>query len=112
MAETKNKGKRNILRSLFTGNVLLSDFITKQWKYMLFLVVLALLYIWFHYNMADTVRAVRRMERDVRVLQVEYTTQQSLLMRMNKQSEVAKMLKERGITNIALPKTPPTRIKE
>jgi len=112
MAENKNKENKNIVRGLFSGNVLLSDFITKQWKYMLFLVVLALIYMWFHYNMADTVRSVRRTEREVRVLKVEYTTKQSILMRMNKQSEVAKMLKEQGITNIAMPQTPPKRIKD
>ena len=111
MAETKkNKERGNIVRSLFSGNLLLNDMIMKQWKYLLFLVILALLYIRFHYAMSDTVWQVRRMEREVDNLQAEYATKSSELMRMSMQSEVERMLRERGITTVAAPKAPPKRI--
>ncbi len=109
--EKKNKERGTIIRSVFSGNVLLSDVITKQWRYLLFLVGLAIIYIAFHYMMADTVRQVRRTEREVKNLQAEYATKSSELMRMSKQSEVSRMLRERGITTVAAPKAPPKRIK-
>jgi len=107
----KNTERENIVRGLFSGNLLLNDVISKRWKYLLFLVVLALSYITFHYLMADTVRHVRRVEREVQNLRAEYATKASKLMQMSKQSEVSRMLREREITTVAAPKTPPKRIK-
>ena len=112
MATTKKNTERgNIVRDLFSGNLLLNDIISKQWKYLLFLVVLALSYITFHYLMVDTVRQVQQTERKVQNLRAEYATKAAELMRMSKQSEVSRMLRERGITTVAAPKTPPKRIK-
>jgi len=96
---------------LFSGNLLLNEIISKQWKYLLFMVALALSYITFRYLREDTVRQVGRVEREVKNLRAEYETKVAELMRMSKQSEVSRMLRERGITTVAAPKTPPKRIK-
>lgn len=106
----KNRERGSIVRGVFSGNLLMSDVITRQWKYLLFLVLLALGYMAFHYFMANTVRQVRRVEREVKNLQAEYATRSSELGRMSKQSEVLRMLRERGINTVAVPKAPPKRI--
>ncbi len=112
MAGQKNIEKKNTVRKLFSGDVLLSDTITKQRWYLVFLFFLALFYIGFHYNMAQTVKQVRKLEREVTTLQAEYATRSSELMRMSKQSEIIKMLKEKNGINVAAPKAPPKRIRD
>jgi hypothetical protein len=107
MAENKN-----ILRRVFSGNALLGDALTKQGWYLIFLFVLACLYIWFHYSMSQTVKQVRVAEREVKNLQAIYAIKSSELMRMSKQSEVVRLLKERNVTTVSAPKMPPKRIKQ
>ncbi|MDR0693931.1 MAG: hypothetical protein LBF81_01345 [Prevotellaceae bacterium] len=103
---------KNIIRRLFSGDLLVNDTLNKHGRYLIYLVVLALLYIAFHYNMAQTVKQARQLEREVKNLQAEYATQASELMRLSKQSEITRMLKERNITTVSAPKAPPKRIKQ
>jgi hypothetical protein len=107
----RKKEKRNVIRRLFSGDLLLSDMISKQGGYLAFLFFLALFYIGFHYNMVQTVRQVRKAETKVSNLQAEYATLSSKLMQMNKQSNITRILKERNITGISAPQAPPKRIK-
>ncbi|MDR1681037.1 MAG: hypothetical protein LBS12_04545 [Prevotellaceae bacterium] len=110
MSKQKINKAGNIISRIFSGwpvNVLLR----KHGRFLFFLFVLALLYIGFHYNMAQTVRRGRQVEREVKNLRAEYKTLESKLMQMNKQSTITRMLKERNITSIAAPQTPPKRIK-
>jgi cell division protein FtsL len=107
-----DKKKENILRRLFSGDILVNDVLTKQSGYLLFLVLLALFYIGFHYNMAQTVKKTRQLEREVKNLQAEYATKASELMRLSKQSEITRMLKEQKVTTVAAPQAPPKRIRQ
>jgi hypothetical protein len=108
----KNTEKKNIMRGLFSGDMLLSGIIAKQGGYLLFLVALAMFYIGFHYHMAHTVQQVRNIEREVENLKAEYSTKSSELMRMSKQSEISRMLKELNVTTVAPPKVPPKKINK
>jgi cell division protein FtsL len=104
--------KKNIIRRLFSGDMLVNDVLSKHGWYLVCLVVLALFYIGFHYNMAQTVKQTRQLEREVKNLQAEYATKASELMRLSKQSEITRMLNARNITTVSAPKAPPKRIKQ
>jgi cell division protein FtsL len=103
--------KKNVIRRLFSGDMLVNDVLSKHGWYLVCLVVLALFYIGFHYNMAQTVKQTRQLEREVKNLQAEYATKASELMRLSKQSEITRMLNARKITTVSAPKAPPKRIK-
>ncbi|MDR3134171.1 MAG: hypothetical protein LBU42_09185 [Prevotellaceae bacterium] len=108
----KKINKNNVIRRLFSGDILVNDTLSKHGWYLIYLVGLALFYIGFHYNMAQTVKQTRQLEREVKNLQAEYATKASELMRLSKQSEITRMLHERNITTVAAPKAPPKRIKQ
>ncbi|MDR0729828.1 MAG: hypothetical protein LBF19_06895 [Prevotellaceae bacterium] len=99
----------NAISRLFSGRSV-NTLWRKHGGYLFYVFVLALLYIGFHYNMAQTVRRVRQVEREVKNLRAEYKMLDSKLMQMNKQSTITRLLKERNITTIAAPQTPPKRI--
>jgi cell division protein FtsL len=103
--------KKNVIQRLFSGDMLVNDVLNKYGWYLVYLVVLALFYIGFHYNMAQTVKQTRQLEREVKNLQAEYATKASELMRLSKQSEITRMLNARNTTTVSAPKAPPKRIK-
>jgi hypothetical protein len=105
------KENKNIVRRLFSGDMLVNYVLTKQGWYLVCLVALALFYIGFHYNMAQTVKKTRQLEREVKNLQAEHAVKSSELMRLSKQSEIARMLKVLNITTVTAPETPPKQIK-
>ncbi|MDR2802104.1 MAG: hypothetical protein LBB31_02665 [Prevotellaceae bacterium] len=108
----KKINRKNIIRRLFSGDLLVNEALSKQGRYLICLVALALFYIEFHYSMAQTVKQARQLEREVKNLQAEYATKASELMRLSKQSEIIRMLNVRNITTITAPKAPPKRIKQ
>ncbi|MDR3350033.1 MAG: hypothetical protein LBN98_00085 [Prevotellaceae bacterium] len=106
----KKINKKNVIRRLFSGDILVNETLSRHGRYLIYLVALALFYMGFHYNMARTVKQTRQLEREVKNLQAEYATKASELMRLSKQSEIIRMLNARNITTVSAPKAPPKRI--
>ena len=111
MTKQQKNGTKNTISRIFSGRTV-SILLGKHGGFLFFLFLLALFYIEFHDNMAQTVRRVRQVEREVKNLRAEYKTLDSKLMQMNKQSTIVRLLKEQNITTIAPPQTPPKRIKQ
>jgi len=98
--EEKNERKESKLGSikdLLDGSLIANDFIVKQLPYIVFLVFLAFVYIANRYHTEKVVRASIELTKEINELRAEAITTSSELMLISKQSEVAKIVEERGL---------------
>ncbi len=92
------KGSRlGSIKDLLDGSLIANDFIVKQLPYIVFLVVLAFVYIANRYHAEKVVRASIELSKEINELRAEAITTSSELMFISKQSEVAKLIEERGL---------------
>ena len=94
---TKKSSFGNWLVGLLNGNILTKEETVQHLPYLLFLTLLALIYITNGYYAEATVRGLNKADNELKELRSEYITTKSDLMYKSKQSEVAKMLEARGI---------------
>ena len=80
----------------------------KNWKFILFVVVLLLFMISSSHSADRKVMEVSRMNKEMKKLKSLYVDSGTYLTRMKMESSVREKLKERGL---ASPKTPPIKIK-
>lgn len=97
------------VKDLLDGSIITNDFIVKQLPYIVFLVFLAFAYIANRYNAEKVVRANIKLSKEINDLRSEAITTSSELMFISKQSEVAKLVKERGL-GLEESVVPPTKI--
>jgi hypothetical protein len=110
-AQTPPKeSKRNAVKSILDGSILGKENVTNQIPYILFLAFLALIYITNRYKYEKLVREGQQMQLEVRNLRAESITTASQLMFISKQSQVAKLLKEKGL-DLEESVVPPKKIK-
>lgn len=92
------KGSRfGSIKDLLDGSLIANDFIVKQLPYIVFLVALAFIYIANRYHAEKVVRANIELSKEINELRAEAITTSSELMFISKQSEVAKLVEERGL---------------
>ena len=92
------KGSRlGSIKDLLDGSLIANDFIVKQLPYIIFLVALAFIYIANRYHAEKVVRASIELSKEINELRAEAITTSSELMFISKQSEVAKLIEERGL---------------
>lgn len=107
----KNRGKKSgLIRSLntvFSGTFLSNDKVVKHVPFILFLSVIAILYIANGYWADDKVRQVNKISSQLKELRSEYISTKSDLMFVSKQSEVAKSAEKLGLKE---PIAPPMKI--
>lgn len=96
------------LSSVFSGTFLTSDKTLKHLPYILFLTVIAVLYIANGYYADDKIRNVNKLSNEIKEKHSEYISTTSELMFISKQSEVAKAAEELGLKE---PLVPPVKIK-
>lgn len=80
----------------------------KNWKFILFVVMLLLFMISSSHSADRKVMEVSRMNKEMKKLKSLYVDSGTYLTRMKMESSVREKLKERGL---ASPKTPPIKIK-
>jgi len=85
------------IKDLLDGSLIANDFIVKQLPYIVFLVALAFIYIANRYHAEKVVRASIELSKEINELRAEAITTSSELMFISKQSEVAKLVQERGL---------------
>lgn len=86
-----------------------SDFF-KHWRYMLFLVFLAMIYIDNHYAVEKLLKEQVYINQELKELKYEAITTSSQLMQMSRQSAVLKKVDEAGV-ELRVLKTPPRILK-
>ncbi len=96
--QESNKSSRfGSIKDLLDGSLIANDFIVKQLPYIVFLVTLAFIYIANRYHAEKVVRASIELSKEINELRAEAITTSSELMFISKQSEVAKLVEERGL---------------
>ena len=106
----QKKKKSGIVKSLntvFSGTFLSNDQVLKHIPFILFLSVIAILYIANGYWADDKVRQVNKLNAQIKDFRSEYISTKSELMFVSKQSEVAKSVEKMGLKE---PIVPPMKI--
>jgi hypothetical protein len=98
------------VKDLIDGSILTRKSIVKQLPYVLFLSLLALIYIGNRYHAEKIIRDLDKLQNDVMDLRAESITSESDLMYISKQSEVARLLREEH-SSIKESVTPPVKIR-
>lgn len=93
----RKESKLGSIKDLLDGSLIANDFIVKQLPYIVFLVILAFIYIANRYNAEKVVRANIELTKEINELRAEAITTSSELMFISKQSEVAKLVEKRGL---------------
>jgi hypothetical protein len=111
-APKKKQVHQVIARSAFdviNGNFLTNKSSVKQAPFVMFLTLVALLYISNSYYAERKIRQINKINNEIKELRSEYITSKSKLMFVSKQSEVAKTAEEMGLP-IKESTTPPGKI--
>ena len=98
------KGIYNILR----GTFLVSDDSFKNWRFIIFLSVLALVMIASSHSADKKVYEIARLKEEVKELRSEYLDGRSRLMKLKMESSVIQKMKDKGLAPSVIP---PKRIK-
>ena len=93
----RKEHKFGSIKDLLDGSLIANDFILKQLPYIVFLVILAFIYIANRYHAEKIVRGTSKMEIKLKELKSEHIAIASELMQISKQSEVAKRVRDRNI---------------
>jgi len=97
-------------RDFLDGTVITRTNVVKQLPFLIFLCIIGIIYIGNRYHAEKVVRDITRMQEEVKNLRAEEITTASELMRLSRQSEVIKLIKEK---NLGLEEStdPPAKIK-
>lgn len=93
---TSKKVVRSVV-DFFNGRALSGKEIVGQLPYLMFLVLIALVYIANGYWAENSIRKLNKMSNDLKELRSEYITTKSDLMYATKQSELASVIEEKEL---------------
>ncbi len=86
----------NVLQNVL-GGAYLSTGTFKFFRYLLYLALLAFIYIANNYYAENNIREINKLRKDIKELRYEYISVKTQLMHIEKQSQIAKKLEKRGI---------------
>lgn len=84
-------------KQIIDGTLLTRKSVIRQLPFMLFLSLLAVLYIANRYNAMRITRQVNELQIEIRELRARSITIAAELMNMSRQSQVARMVQEKGL---------------
>lgn len=93
-----------------TGNIFTRESISRQFPFLLFLVIIAVLYIGNHYRYDRLMRTEQKLRVEVKNLRAESVTTAAKLMQISRQSEVIKLVEQQGL-GLQESTTPPKKVK-
>lgn len=93
----KDKPKKGLLKDFLDGTLLTRENVIRQLPFILFLTMLAVIYIGNRYHAEKVARNILTLQRELKELRSEEITKTSELMFISKQSEVARMVEEYGL---------------
>lgn len=92
------KGRANkVIADIMGGDFFSKDSFVSLFPFLLYVVFLLMIYITNVYIAEDVSREIARMNRRAEDLHVEYVYLESEITKITKQSNMAKMLKDKGI---------------
>lgn len=95
--QERKEQKFGSVKDLLDGSLIANDFIIRQLPYIVFLVILAFIYIANRYHAEKVVRQNVELTKEISDLRAEAITTSSELMFISKQSEVSKLVEKRGL---------------
>jgi hypothetical protein len=114
MADNKEDNKKKVktgafLKELLSGSMVSEKIILKNLGYISFVTMLAAVYIGNRFNAEKVTRESTRLQREVKDLRSESLSTSADLMYVSRQSEVYRLVKEKGL-NLEELKTPPYKL--
>lgn len=101
--------KKEILENVLGGQILARRGLTKNWKFIIYIFILVLVYISIHFWTRSTMQRIARNEETLRNLRSEYLGKYTRLLYSGKRGEIEQLLEQNGL-ELLPPDTPPTRI--
>ncbi len=95
--EEVKESKKGILKEVFDGSILTRDAVTRQLPFLAFLAFLALVYIGNRYHAEKIVREESKMQTEIKELRAKSISIAAELMDKSRQSEVSRLIKEKGM---------------
>lgn len=99
-AEPKSRGKskaNRLVADIMGGDIFTKDGFVSLFPFLIYIVFLSMFYITNVYIAEDMSREIARLNRKVEDLHVEYVYLKSEITKVTKQSNMAVMLKDKGI---------------
>jgi len=114
MAEIKENTKKpatsgSFMKELLSGTMVSEKIILKNLGYISLITILLVIYIGNRFHAEKITRETGRLQREVKDLRAEALSTSADLMDVSKQSEVYKLVKERGL-NLEELKSPPYKL--
>lgn len=101
--------KKEILENVLGGQILARRGLTKNWKFIIYIFILVIVYISIHFWTRNTMQRIARNEETLRNLRSEYLGKYTRLLYSGKRGEIEQLLEQNGL-ELLPPDTPPTRI--
>jgi hypothetical protein len=95
--EKKPELRGGNVKGIIDGSVLTREFVIKQLPYIIFLAILAILYIGNRYHAEKLFRRSGELQSELKELRAEAITVSAELMHLSRQSQVLNLLRERDI---------------
>jgi len=114
MTEKKADGNKqqksgSFLKELLSGTMVTEKIILRNLWYVLLLTLLAAIYIGNRFHAEKVTREMTKLQREVKELRAESLSTSADLMYLSRQSEVYKLVKEKGL-NLEELKVPPFKL--
>ncbi len=105
----KKAGRSSFMKELLSGSMITEKIILNNLWFVLFITFLSAVYIANRFNAEKITRETARLNKEVRELRSESLSTSADLMYLSRQSEVYKLVREKGL-NLEELKTPPFKL--
>lgn len=110
--KTSKKAKSNgWIQRVFYARFLSSDFFIRNWKSVLLLMVMLLVYITNRYQCLTRMEEIRRLKQELEVVQTEHIRERSRYMSRIRESAMQEMVDTMHL-NLRVQERPPYKIKK
>jgi hypothetical protein len=102
-AVKKAHKSRKAVQEFLGGDYLSQEWVTGNLSYILYVALLAMIYIANTYNTEKKFNAIERTKSELKELRYEYITTKSILMFKGRQSEISKRAMNQGLREAKMP---------
>lgn len=103
--------KSSTLRDVINGNILTKNFFRKQYALLALIALLAFMYVDNRYYCETQLAKVIELKKSIKDVKYESLTISAKLMEISRQSNIMRMVNERGL-NLEVTETPPILIEK